>query len=265
MTSLSADRGQSGGTGVAPDAGARGLRRPLARGVAKVGGLLLRLSRAIWRAPQDRRVEAWVRDGGDRTLRLDYDLDENSIVFDLGGYEGQWASDVFARYRCAVHVFEPVPEFAERIAARFTRNPRILLHRFALAAEHGAATITVDADRSSLHGGAGRPVPIALVRADDFLREHRIVRVDLMKINIEGGEYDLLEHLIEAGLVPRIRDLQVQFHDFVEDAARRMAAIQRRLAETHAPTYQYPFVWENWRLTRSAARSASSGTIPGKP
>jgi hypothetical protein len=66
-------------------------------------------------------------------------------------------------------------------------------------------------------------------------------------VNIEGGEYELLERMLERGLTERVCDLQIQFHNFSPDAAERMAAIQRGLAATHRPTYQYRFVWENWR------------------
>jgi hypothetical protein len=69
-----------------------------------------------------------------------------------------------------------------------------------------------------------------------------------MKINIEGGEYDLLDHLIETGWIRRIRDVQIQFHDFVSGATQRMHHIQAALKNTHHTTYQYPFVWENWHI-----------------
>ena len=58
----------------------------------------------------------------------------------------------------------------------------------------------------------------------------------------------LLEHLIDIGAVGQIRDLQIQFHDFVPEAKKRMAEIRSALSRTHEPTYQYEFVWENWRL-----------------
>ena len=48
------------------------------------------------------------------------------------------------------------------------------------------------------------------------------------------------------GLITRVIDLQVQFHDFVPDAQRRMHAIQQQLGRTHSLTYQSEFVWENW-------------------
>ena len=69
-----------------------------------------------------------------------------------------------------------------------------------------------------------------------------------MKINIEGGEYELLEHLIEEKLMADIANIQVQFHDFIPGAQARMEAIQQELKKTHSLTYQYLFVWENWRL-----------------
>ncbi|MDA8326743.1 MAG: hypothetical protein M0033_11065, partial [Nitrospiraceae bacterium] len=58
--------------------------------------------------------------------------------------------------------------------------------------------------------------------------------------------YDLLDHLIETGVVNQIGNIQVQFHDFAPNAESRMSDIQRKLALTHKLTYQYRFVWENW-------------------
>ncbi len=81
---------------------------------------------------------------------------------------------------------------------------------------------------------------------EQVLAAEGITAIDLMKINIEGAEYDLLEYLIASGLVRRIRRFQIQFHDFVLDAEARMLAIQEQLASTHRVTYQFPFIWENW-------------------
>ena len=68
-----------------------------------------------------------------------------------------------------------------------------------------------------------------------------------MKINIEGGEYDLLEHFLESGFIKNINNIQIQFHDFIPNAEERMKKIQYELEKTHSLTYQYPFVWENWQ------------------
>ena len=75
---------------------------------------------------------------------------------------------------------------------------------------------------------------------------NKVEEVDLMKINIEGGEYELLEQLIETDMMSKIKDLQIQFHNIASDPEKRMQAIQEALKNSRYLTYQYKFVWENW-------------------
>ena len=75
-------------------------------------------------------------------------------------------------------------------------------------------------------------------------------KIDLMKINIEGSEYELLEHLIESGCIKKITDIQVQFHNFVPNAPEKRSELHKKLSRTHYMTYNYPWIWENWRLKK---------------
>jgi FkbM family methyltransferase len=203
--------------------------------------------RKIYKTPQEKAFDAWFRDEGDKTLRLDYPLGPASVVFDVGGYEGQWASDIFSRYLCRIHVFEPVEAFAEKIKQRFIQNKSVLVHPFGLSDQTKQVGMAVASDRSSAYLSLpASSQSVKLVRFSEFVDNNRIERVDLLKVNIEGGEYDLLPHLLDTGLIRNISNLQVQFHSFVPDSERLMKSIQARLAITHALTYQYGFVWENW-------------------
>ena len=82
----------------------------------------------------------------------------------------------------------------------------------------------------------------------EFLEENRIDRIDFIQINIEGGEYDILEWLIESGDIKQIKILQIQFHDRKEiDSKRRMEDIQINLEKTHTLEWAFrPYVWERW-------------------
>lgn len=223
-------------------------RKLLSNLLSTVGDACNHCGRKLYQSPQEKRVQPWVRDNGDKTFRLNYDLNESSIVFDLGGYEGQWASDIFSKYCCRIYIFEPVPEFAHNIEQRFLKNPKISVHRFGLSGKTCKENLYVSADGSSVFKQSSNSVEITLLKATDFLKEKNIHHIDLMKINIEGGEYSLLEHLIETGFVKNIVNLQIQFHDFVPNARWRMRSIQNGLEKTHKLTYQYEFVWENWEL-----------------
>lgn len=190
----------------------------------------------------------WFRDRGDETLRLEYPLSEDSVVIDAGGYEGAWAAQIAQRYGCTILIFEPVHAFAQEIRNRFVDNPKIHIYELALGGEEGFADIHIAKDGSSVHTGKGDTEPIHVVDASQFLQDLDVARIDLVKVNIEGGEYDLLPNLFHSKYIQLIRDLQIQFHDFVPQAAEKAEAARDLLRRTHQLTWQYPFVWENWRL-----------------
>jgi len=194
------------------------------------------------------RVRQWKMINGDKTLRLDYKLDYSSIVFDVGGYEGQWAKDISEKFNCTIFVFEPVESYAKKIKNIFADNQKIKIYNFGLGKENKNTEITIDNDGSSLFQQGDHKENVRIIRISDFIKENNIKIIDLFKINIEGGEYDLLEDLINTELIKKIKNIQVQFHDFIPDAEGRMKKIQTELAKTHHPTYQYEFVWENWEL-----------------
>jgi len=205
-----------------------------------------KLARKIHMTSHEKVVFEFLSQRGDKTYRLDYDLDDRSVVFDLGGYEGQWASDIYAKYCANIHIFEPVPRFAADIASRFKRNPKIIVYPFGLSDRTQQIQITVDDNKSTSFKKGKVTTAADLVAARQFFSSSKVTAIDLMKINIEGGEYDLLDHLLAEEMAPRIRNFQIQFHEFVPDAPARMRSIQQRLSRTHTLSYQFPFVWENW-------------------
>ena len=214
----------------------------------RLGTSCFEIFRKIYQSPQQQRVKSWFQVQGDKTLRINYDLDANSLVFDLGGYEGQWASDIFSKYCCTIHIFEPVSEFSSKIKQRFYKNAKIFVHNFGLSNEDKIIDISINGTSSSIYKNGRNVKSGRVIKAIDFIHENNIEAIDLMKINIEGGEYDLLEHLIDSEYVKYIKNIQIQFHDFVPNAEQRMLMIQKELEKTHNLTYQYLFVWENWRL-----------------
>ena len=134
---------------------------------------------------------AWVAAKGDTTLRLDYPLDERSVVFDVGGFKGEWTYEISERYRCEIHVFEPVPAYFTQLKERFGAAHRITVHPFGLGRTTSTARIGVFGDTSSTFREALYEVECKIENCTDFILENRIPVIHLMKVNIEGGEYDL--------------------------------------------------------------------------
>ncbi len=212
-----------------------------------------RLARSVRKRikPSERElaIKRWRKDDGDNRYRYDCPIDSGSVVFDMGGFEGSWAAEIFSRYACRVEIFEPAPAFAEKIKARFAKNPHLRVHTCGLAARTRTEHLSLSSDASSVFiKPDGATVPIELVDAKDWFDSNPTPRVDFMKINIEGGEYELLERMIETGLISRVVHLHIQFHDIAPDSESRMKAIRDKLSLTHDALFHYKFVWDGWRL-----------------
>lgn len=206
------------------------------------------IQKRFFKTDFDRTYDRWVAARGDQTLRLDYPLSASSVVFDLGGYKGDWAQEIFDRFGCQVWIFEPVPSFAQGIRRRFHDHDKIKVFEFGLAASDGSVELNLAENSSSQFSSkGGATTTIRLSDVGSFFSSHAISKIDLMKINIEGAEYDLLDSMLDRGLSDRITDLQIQFHDFFLQAAARREKIRSRLARTHQVTYDFPFIWENWQ------------------
>ena len=190
--------------------------------------------------------------GKDERLLFDYDLNQDSLVLDVGGYKGQWASDLFSRYQCHIIVFEPVKQFAEKIKERFARNEKIEVYPYGLGSSNRKEFMGICEDGSSIFHNYKITQEIELVDIVQWLDKQNIESIQLMKINIEGGEYELLERLIDSGLIKIIDNILVQFHRLSKELSSRtrMERIQKHLKETHRPIYQYRFVWESWTIKK---------------
>jgi FkbM family methyltransferase len=207
-----------------------------------------RFQRLVCPNEKQKLYNGWFAVKGDQTLRLEYPLTRHSLVFDVGGYKGDWASDIGQRYGCSLFVFEPVRQYAETIKERFKSDPRVRVFAYGLGAVNRTDAIGLSDDASSLFRKATNSVEIEIRDVVDFLTQEGVEQIDLMKINIEGGEYELLETLLQSGMCGKVNNFQIQFHDFVPGAEARMTAIHTGLARTHELTWQYRFIWENWKI-----------------
>lgn len=195
---------------------------------------------------RDLNINNWFRDNGDSTLRLNYKLDENSIVFDLGGYHGEWSEKIFNKYKCDVHVFEPINSLYVGIIKKFSNNKKIKVYDFGISDVNETRYISLDKDGSSFYTNKENKIQCKVKSIIDFIKTENIQKIDLIKINVEGDEFKILQKIIDENLVDNFNNIQVQFHEFYPNAVNLRLELQEKLKKTHHLTYNYDFVWENW-------------------
>jgi len=179
-------------------------------------------------------------------LITDLPLNQKSIVFDVGGYEGVWATKIINKYNPFIFIFEPVPEFFEFLKNKFWNNPKVKIYNFGLYDKSSVEKMAVDKDSSSIFK-EGDKINVEMRDIADFFEKEQIENIDLMEINTEGCEYRLLKRMIKTGIIKKCRILLIQFHDFYPNAKELREEIGKDLEKTHSNVWNYPFVWEKWR------------------
>lgn len=218
--------------------------------IQKIRGYLRFIFLILFRDPK-RAVHQVIVSQKTKKLFLEHPLDTNSIVFDVGGYMGEWSYQIAKWYDPHIFVFEPVPAFYQAACKRFQSNSKVKLWNLGLSDKNEHLNINVATYRSSIYGDGKNHIEIELRDIAEIIRESGVSQIDLMSINIEGGEYLLLDRMIETGIVEKCLNIQIQFHKIAPDSPARRLAICETLKKTHYPTYEFPFTWENWRRKNS--------------
>jgi FkbM family methyltransferase len=195
-------------------------------------------------------VQKWLSERGDWTYRLNYDLNKDSIVIDAGGYQGWFAEQIYNKYKCNVYVFEPVKSYYDLIVNKFKNNPKIKVFHYGVGGVTETVDINLQGDGTSVHTKNNKfagTESIKIVNILDCLKDLGLENVDLLKLNIEGEEYPLLESLIKNNELKRFSNIQVQFHNFFNGEEQRRNAIRKSLIKDFTLDYDFEFVWEGWK------------------
>ena len=195
----------------------------------------------------------WFYMDGDNTHLANHNLNANSVVFEVGGYTGVFADKIIKKYDAYIYIFEPVLQFFEELTAKYRNNPKVKIYNFGLSNTTTKKSISIDADKSSLYKNNPAEIQnIELKDINDFLLETpNITKIDLLNINIEGGEYELLERIIKSNIIKRFDFIQVQFHNVVSDADKKRSNLIDKIKRTHNVAFSYPFVWDGFKLKES--------------
>ena len=183
-------------------------------------------------------------------IRYEYDLNKNSIVFDVGSHLGVFTKGIFDKYHCNIYAFEPIKIFFEEAKKKFDSN-KIKLFNFGLLNRNYETKMRNIGYSSGLFNDNRKGENIVIKDILEIVKN--IDSIDLIKINIEGGEYDLLKHILNNGDITIFKNIQIQYHIQVKDKRQNINSkgkkeeITNRLKQTHLLEWQFP-VWESWGI-----------------
>lgn len=145
-------------------------------------------------------------------------LSHDSVVVDVGlGEDISFSASLIERYACAIHGFDPTPRSIDYVTNASV--PNLYLHRFGLSASNGRAIFYLPNDDKHVSGSlkvadhiGNHRVEVELVDLDAVLTIIGSDHINLLKLDIEGSEYEVLLSSCFARLTPHIDILCVEFH-----------------------------------------------------
>ncbi|MBA2244504.1 MAG: FkbM family methyltransferase [Gemmatimonadota bacterium] len=157
------------------------------------------------------------------------------VVIDVGAHIGCFTV-MAARRGARVLSFEPVPTNFARLQRNVERNgiEGALLFPVALSERREEREIFLPDDRShsgrfSLHlGRGGETLRISCLSLDEVVEEHAVERIDLLKLDCQGSEYEILYGASESTL-DRVQAIAVECEHFAEPAEWSVDGLKRYL------------------------------------
>ncbi len=145
-------------------------------------------------------------------------LTRESIVVDIGiGEDLSFSESLIEKYGCTIYGFDPTPraiEFVERL-----REPRLKLFRYAVGTKCGTADFYLPNNRAHVSGAltcadhlGAETITVEVVTLSEVLRLVGAARIDLLKMDIEGAEYDVLADQTFGNVAGQIGQICVEFH-----------------------------------------------------
>jgi len=171
-------------------------------------------------------------------VRREYGLLENCrVIVDIGSNMGTFA--LYAALQCPaakVHCFEPEPRnFAtlQRNIALNSLQDRVLLYPCAVASSSGERDMAVTSSPLNtlvpVDNGANR-VRVSCLCLSDILERLGVDRIDVLKVNCEGAEYEIFENLPQE-CFQRLPDIRLEYHNL--DRSHRNGRALAKVLEDH--------------------------------
>jgi len=139
------------------------------------------------------------------------------VIFDVGANVGSYTNQVLeiCGEDVVVYAFEPSAAAFARLQNEVGARPQVHLVRAGIGAKRGTATLWSDAPGSVLASTYVNPVnanvageQIEIETLDEYCETHGITHIDLLKLDLEGGELDALrgaKRLLDAGAIELVQ------------------------------------------------------------
>ena len=161
--------------------------------------------------------------GGDHGWVIDESsIDSESIIYSVGvGSNIDFDLELIDSLGVTIHAFDPTPRSVEWVKEQNLSN-KFIFHPVGLAAENGFMNFYPPAKSSSTHfspvdryGNTDNEIKAPVKDIDTMASELGHKKIDLLKMDIEGAEYEVIKALPDSEVI--INQILIEFHHMYKD------------------------------------------------
>lgn len=142
------------------------------------------------------------------------------VVVDVGCHLGAWTDAASTHLRpAAIHAFEADPRLAADLEVRYASDDAVIVNAMGLADEGGTRGLFVNTAAPStssmveVEGSGLAAVEVPVTRGDEYAARHGIDRVDYLKIDTEGFDWNVLRGF-EGLYGPSLAVIQFEYNEW---------------------------------------------------
>ena len=174
-----------------------------------------------------------------------FDLNENSLFIDIGGYKGEFTQNIILNYNSNCIIFEPNWEYFKECLNLFKDNNKVFVIHAGIGATSEIKNLYDHGMGTSFFYEWHKP----LTSSESYILSVNILQnfkqIDAMKINCEGSEYEIIESLGQYNLLKDIGNICVEFHPIEGLRDKKYQICQDILQKSHTKTFTSKR-WEMW-------------------
>jgi FkbM family methyltransferase len=194
---------------------------------------------------------------------VEFPLDENSVVLDIGGYKGRWSKEIAQRYPgTRIFVFEPQMWAAKIATAELQEFSNVHIMEFGLGVESGKFEMEeFETDGASFVLGRSQRQQSGEGVLQDiahWLYENNVPEIDLIMMNIEGYEFKLIPYMLEKGILQKVKYFMCQFHPHGYEQEEEYEVLRKRIGEVMDVHFDYGIVLMCWKQKTDAEKIANA-------
>lgn len=136
-----------------------------------------------------------------------FKINKGDIVVDVGAHVGIFTKKALNAGASRVLAIEPDPMFVKELTQ--IKSDKLQVFQLAIANKNGNSTITSDGNANEIGKG---DVQISTITFEDFHEHQNLFKIDFLKIDCEGGEYDIFTPNNIKWISKNVKNITGEFH-----------------------------------------------------